>query len=71
MILYIFYRVGYFLAMTLPLGMSYWIACRLAGIWCRISHKDRRIVEDNIKRVLDGNVSDNELNRMKIGRAHV
>lgn len=46
---YIMYRVGYFLAMTLPLKASYAIACFIADIWYYLSSADRRSVIDNLR----------------------
>ncbi|MDD5422684.1 MAG: lysophospholipid acyltransferase family protein [Candidatus Omnitrophota bacterium] len=55
--LYILYRIAYFLALMLPLKAAYWLACRIAGLWCRISRKDRMVIMNNMKTVLGDRIS--------------
>ncbi len=64
MIFYILYRIGHFFAILLPKRIAYVIACTIADIYYRISYKDRNIVKKNIRTVLGGSVSENDLNRM-------
>jgi len=61
MILYILYRIGAFLALVLPVKLSYQVACAIADIYCRISAKDREAVVGNLKVVLGDSVDDRKL----------
>ncbi len=54
MIYYIFYRIGFFLAMVLPLRVGYFIACVIGDAQRLFSEADRRAVIDNLKVVLNG-----------------
>lgn len=49
--LYALYRFGQFLAMSLPVRASYWIACSIADIWYLGSSVDRHSVIANLERV--------------------
>ena len=64
MIIYILYRIGYFLAMTLPLKMSYALACFVADMYYHICGKDRKAVIGNIRVITGGAVSEADLARM-------
>ena len=61
MILYALYRIGTFLALALPLRVSYRMASALAGMYCDFSKKDRETVTNNLKTVLGNTVSDAQL----------
>jgi Kdo2-lipid IVA lauroyltransferase/acyltransferase len=52
MILYILYELGFFLAMLLPLDVSYGLAKIIADIYYMTSKKDRSAVINNINAVL-------------------
>lgn len=58
MMLYFFYRTGLFIALILPIRISYAIACCLADVFYYISPTDRRTVISNLKIVLNGSVDD-------------
>jgi KDO2-lipid IV(A) lauroyltransferase len=64
MILYILYRIGYFLANLLPLRANYAIAAMLADIYCTLSPKDRRTVAANLEVVLGGNRREGDADRI-------
>jgi KDO2-lipid IV(A) lauroyltransferase len=64
MTLYALYRIGVALALALPLKVSYAIASALAGIYCRISAKDRKAVIANIRVVIGGGARDRDLEKM-------
>ena len=64
MIIYILYRIGYFLAMTLPLKISYALACFVADMYYYICGKDRKAVIENIRVITGGAVSEADLARM-------
>ncbi|MBI4974355.1 MAG: lysophospholipid acyltransferase family protein [Candidatus Omnitrophica bacterium] len=65
MIFYLLYRIGSFLALRLPVTVSYRIACMIADVYQYVSEKDRDAVLNNLKTVL-GNEShsDEELTQM-------
>ncbi|MEE8360489.1 MAG: lysophospholipid acyltransferase family protein, partial [Candidatus Omnitrophota bacterium] len=50
--LYIIYRIGQFLATTLPVKFSFWFASRVADLHFLHSRKDRRLVMNNLKNIL-------------------
>jgi len=58
------YRIGVFLALALPLKVTYRVACVIADIYCRISAKDREAVANNLKIVLGDSVDGRKLNEM-------
>lgn len=64
MMLYIFYRIGLFLALALPVRVSYAMACVLADIFCCISPRDRKVVSGNLAMVLGGDDRDKTTDRM-------
>ncbi|MFA5145793.1 MAG: lysophospholipid acyltransferase family protein [Candidatus Omnitrophota bacterium] len=64
MIFYAIYRFARFLAMNLPLGLSYGLACVLADIKHLLSRRDRRAVIENLRVVTDGTCDDAGLNEM-------
>jgi len=61
MILYTLYRIGVFLALLLPLNISYAVAGALAKFYCVISTVDRETVTANLRVVTGGAASDKEL----------
>lgn len=61
--LYNMYRVGYFLAMSLPLKIGYGVACSVADLWYFASYADRRAVRSNLRRIT-GIENQKELNRL-------
>ncbi len=64
MIFYFLYKVGYFIANTIPLRYSYGIGCAIADIYYYISKKDRRSVLKNLGVIYSKNLPDaNELKR--------
>ncbi len=64
MILYFLFRIGYFIANTLPLNAAYWVACLLADIHYNFSRKDREAVMSNL-RVIAGDIpGDKQLRAM-------
>ncbi|MCX5678288.1 MAG: lysophospholipid acyltransferase family protein [Candidatus Omnitrophica bacterium] len=64
MILYILYRIGLFLALTLPIRVSYALACVLADIFYYISRRDRRAVINNLTMVLGPSAGDRAIAMM-------
>ena len=62
--LYILYRIGYFLAMNLPMKVSYAIACAIADIWYCISSADRKAVIANLNTITDHNADAKKIRRM-------
>lgn len=64
MILYALYRIGEFLALRLPVRVSYAAACALADIFSAVSHRDRDAVIDNIRTVAAGNADEKKIKRM-------
>ena len=61
MILYALYRIGVALSLALPLKASYYMAGVIAGLYCRVSKKDRMAVIDNLKTVLGCRADDARL----------
>lgn len=49
--LYMMYRVGYSLVMSLSVKQAYGVACAIADIWCFVSIADRRAVRYNLERI--------------------
>lgn len=49
---YLLYLVGYLLCRILPRKICYWVAYRLADLWCGCSLKDRFAIERNLQVVL-------------------
>ncbi|MBI5143832.1 MAG: lysophospholipid acyltransferase family protein [Candidatus Omnitrophica bacterium] len=65
MIFYLLYRIGSFLALRLPVTVSYRIACMIADVYQYVSEKDRDAVLNNLKTVLGNEPhSDEELTKM-------
>jgi KDO2-lipid IV(A) lauroyltransferase len=60
---YVMYRFGCFLAMTLPLKVSYAIACFISDIFYHLSAPDRHAVMENL-RVVTGRDDERELRAM-------
>lgn len=58
MILYILYRIGLFLALALPIRVSYALACVLSDIFYYVSRRDRRAVISNLTTVLGPSAGD-------------
>lgn len=61
--LYNMYRIGIFMAMSLPLKSAYGVACVIADLWYGVSRTDREAVRKNLERVT-GSKDRKELNRM-------
>jgi len=51
--LYILYKIGEFLALTLPIGIAYKIADIAGSLYYLLARRDRKIVNNNIKVVLN------------------
>ncbi|OGW83441.1 MAG: hypothetical protein A2987_03225 [Omnitrophica bacterium RIFCSPLOWO2_01_FULL_45_10] len=64
MILYLLYRIGYFLVQALPLKVSYILARSIADIYYCWTVKDKRAVLENLKVITGGRLSAVELNKM-------
>jgi len=64
MILYILYRIGYFIVMSLPQRIAYKLASLLADTYYTFAVRDRKIVINNLRIVLDGSKSEGQLRRM-------
>src|SRR3989338_4405614 len=64
MILYLLYRIGYFLVQALPLKVSYILAPSIADIYYCWTVKDKRAVLENLKVITGGRLSAVELNKM-------
>jgi len=64
MIVYLLYRIGYFIAMTLPVRASYALACFAADMYYHICEKDRVAVIKNIGVITGGAASETDLARM-------
>lgn len=64
MILYILYRIGVFLALALPLRISYFMAALIADAYCCLSAEDRKAVVANLRVVLGDTVGDKKLQEM-------
>lgn len=62
MLNFILYKIGQFLALSLPLKFSYRLAVFIAGIKCFISPRDRRAVVNNI-RIVTGENNQKILNK--------
>lgn len=58
MIMYILYRIGTFLALALPIRVSYALAGILSDIFYYISRRDRRAVINNLRTVLGPSADD-------------
>jgi len=61
---YLMYTVGYFLAMNLPLKVSYAVACAAADIWCRVSSADRIAVMSNLNTIVGPDCGAKDIERM-------
>ncbi|MCX5679933.1 MAG: lysophospholipid acyltransferase family protein [Candidatus Omnitrophica bacterium] len=61
--LYIMYRIGYFLAMSLSTKSAYGVACAMADLWCLVSCADRKAVKYNLQKIT-GLKDQRQLNRM-------
>ncbi len=64
MILYALYRIGEFLALGLPVRVSYAMACALADLFSAVSRRDRDAVIDNIRIVAAGNADEKQIKKM-------
>lgn len=64
MTLYFLYRVGLFLTLSLPLGISYAVASTLADIYYLISKKDAEAVRFNLKVILGESASEGEIKKL-------
>jgi KDO2-lipid IV(A) lauroyltransferase len=64
MMLYALYRIGYLLAMTLPIRCSYWIAGLAGNICYRLYGKERSAMRSNLKIVLGDKYSRKEETRI-------
>jgi lauroyl/myristoyl acyltransferase len=64
MIFYLLYRAGYFLAMKLPVRVSYAIACRMADIWYCVSFADRKAVISNLNTITGSDIDAKNIERM-------
>lgn len=64
MILYALYRVGVFMALSFPVGLSYRIASLIAVIYCSISSRDRNAVMKNLRVVLGERADEKYLARI-------
>ena len=62
--LYLLYRIGEFLALSLPRRAVYAVACALADVYSLFSPKERKAVADNLRIILGDSASDKELKRM-------
>lgn len=67
MALYILYRIGVFLALALPLKLSYFMADIIGGAYCRFSRKDREAVTANLRVVLGDTADDKKLRKTARG----
>ncbi|MFH0764205.1 MAG: lysophospholipid acyltransferase family protein [Candidatus Omnitrophota bacterium] len=63
-VLYLLYRLGVFLALSLPLKVSYRVACAVADTWYFMSYNDRIAVIKNINVVLGKKFADRESRRI-------
>jgi len=63
MILYSLYRLGRFLSLRLPLGLSYRLACLMADACSLILAKDKRSVKDNLRLIMGNTVSEREIDK--------
>ena len=61
MLLYLFYKLGEFIALRLPLKVTYWLGERIADIKRLCSKKDRNLIKKNLKVILGDD--SRELNR--------
>jgi len=61
--LYVMYRLGIFLAMSLSLKSAYGVACAVADLWFLIAYADREAVRCNLKKITGLNKK-GELNLM-------
>jgi len=52
MFFYLLYRIGFFIANTLPLRLAYWVSERFADVQYIISKKDREAVRSNLATIL-------------------
>jgi Kdo2-lipid IVA lauroyltransferase/acyltransferase len=64
MMLYALYRIGIFMALALPLKASYFFASFIAGLYYRVSSRDRTAVMKNLRVVLGGRADEAELSEM-------
>lgn len=64
MILYLLYRIGFFISMRLPLKVSYAVACFIADIFYYFFCRNRAAVFSNIKTVVGESVSKKELDKI-------
>ena len=64
MILYILYRIGYFLALVLPLKVSYGLATLIADIYCCVARDEKTAIINNLKVILGSPRGDKELSTM-------
>jgi KDO2-lipid IV(A) lauroyltransferase len=64
MILYLLYRIGIFLALAVPLKVSYAMACVFADVFCLCSARDRKAVVHNIRFIAGGPADDKAVEAM-------
>lgn len=64
MFLYILYRIGYAIANRFPLGVVYWLSCRIADLHFAVSKKDRDAVLSNLRVICSPGCPDMELGIM-------
>ncbi|MDD4956066.1 MAG: lysophospholipid acyltransferase family protein [Candidatus Omnitrophica bacterium] len=61
--LYLLYRTGYFLANAIPIKVSYFIADRVARLFCAFGREDKAALRSNLRVVLGDDVDDKVLDR--------
>lgn len=61
MVLYILYRIGYFLAMYLPLRASYGLACVIGDICYLANPRDRTAIKNNLRTIMAGQTDERVL----------
>ncbi len=64
MILYILFRIGYFISNALSLNAAYWVACLVADIHYNFSRRDREAVMNNLRIITGDMPGDKELRTM-------
>ncbi len=67
MLLYVLYRIGFFISNLLPLSITYVFASLIAEIYYLVCANDRNSVQNNLKTILGGSCSDAELKRTARG----
>jgi len=64
MILYAFYRIGYFLAMSLPISVSYGLARLMGSASYHIYSKERKAIISNLKLIFPGDGDEKRMRRL-------